>query len=117
LFAFSSLHCFDAVVWETGRASRLKCASQIPKILFWETYPGLKTRPITYIPEVVVAVMFVQAYNYHGETLLAQDKCGDAIKCLEESQSRNSAEFLSFFYFLSVQVIQVWILEPVQIWR
>jgi len=31
-----------------------------------------------------------QAYNYHGETLLAQDKCGDAIKCLEESQSRNS---------------------------
>jgi len=33
---------------------------------------------------------FAQAYNYHGETLLAQDKCGDAIKCLEESQSRNS---------------------------
>jgi len=27
------------------------------------------------------------AYNYHGETLLAQDKCGEAIKCLETSQS------------------------------
>ncbi|KAK2193286.1 hypothetical protein NP493_16g10019 [Ridgeia piscesae] len=26
------------------------------------------------------------AYNYHGETLLAQDKCGDAIGCLQESQ-------------------------------
>ena len=29
-----------------------------------------------------------KAYNYHGETLLAQDKCGEAIKCLEESQTR-----------------------------
>lgn len=25
------------------------------------------------------------AYNYHGEILLAQDKCGEAIKCLEEA--------------------------------
>ena len=30
--------------------------------------------------------MTVQAYNYHGEDLLAQDKCGEAIKCLEESK-------------------------------
>ena len=28
----------------------------------------------------------MQAYNYHGETLLAQDKCGEAIGCLQESQ-------------------------------
>jgi len=41
-------------------------------------------------------ILFAQAYNYHGETLLAQDKCGDAIKCLEESQSRNC---FSLFYF------------------
>lgn len=27
------------------------------------------------------------AYNYYGENLLAQDKCGEAIKCLQESQS------------------------------
>lgn len=27
------------------------------------------------------------AYCYHGETLLAQEKCGDAIKCLMESQA------------------------------
>ncbi|GAB1609744.1 BRO1 domain-containing protein BROX-like [Argonauta hians] len=26
------------------------------------------------------------AYTYHGETLLAQDKCGEAIKCLQEAQ-------------------------------
>ena len=38
---------------------------------------------------VLFMLWFGQAYNYHGETLLAQDKCGDAIKCLEESQSRN----------------------------
>jgi len=27
------------------------------------------------------------AYNYQGESLLAEDKCGDAIRCLQESQS------------------------------
>merc|ERR1719414_779200 len=27
------------------------------------------------------------AYNYQGEALLAEDKCGDAIRCLQESQS------------------------------
>lgn len=25
------------------------------------------------------------AYNFHGESMLAEDKCGEAIKCLEES--------------------------------
>ena len=34
---------------------------------------------------VHVNVVLFQAYNFHGETLLAQDKCGEAIKCLEES--------------------------------
>ena len=29
-----------------------------------------------------------QAYCYFGQDLLAQDKCGDAIKCLEESRKR-----------------------------
>jgi len=27
------------------------------------------------------------AYNYQGESLLAEDKCGDAIRCLQESQA------------------------------
>merc|ERR1712126_336373 len=27
------------------------------------------------------------AYNYQGEALLAEDKCGDAIRCLQESQA------------------------------
>lgn len=33
------------------------------------------------------AIYSAYAYNYFGENLLAQDKCGEAIKCLEESQS------------------------------
>jgi len=52
---------------------------------------------------IAVAVAFVQAYNYHGETLLAQDKCGDAIKCLEESQSRNSAQFLPILNIIEIK--------------
>lgn len=32
-----------------------------------------------------ILCLVLQAYNYHGETLLAEDKCGEAIKCLEES--------------------------------
>lgn len=33
------------------------------------------------------AIYAAYAYNYFGENLLAQDKCGEAIKCLQESQS------------------------------
>lgn len=33
-------------------------------------------------------IYFAYAYNFLGENLLAQDKCGEAIKCLQESQSR-----------------------------
>ena len=28
----------------------------------------------------------LQAYNYLGEDLLSQDKCGEAIRCLQESK-------------------------------
>ncbi|XP_013419651.1 BRO1 domain-containing protein BROX [Lingula anatina] len=31
------------------------------------------------------AFYMAYAYSYHGETLLAQDKCGEAIRCLRES--------------------------------
>ena len=27
------------------------------------------------------------AYNYNGESLLAEDKCGEAIRCLQESKA------------------------------
>ena len=33
-----------------------------------------------------VALYYAYAYNFHGDTILAEDKCGEAIKCLEESQ-------------------------------
>ncbi len=34
--------------------------------------------------------LLFQAYNFHGETLLAEDKCGLAIKCLQESKARKN---------------------------
>ncbi|KAI0216559.1 BRO1 domain-containing protein BROX [Lamellibrachia satsuma] len=33
-----------------------------------------------------VNIYHAYAYNYHGDALLAQDKCGEAIGCLQESQ-------------------------------
>ncbi len=33
-----------------------------------------------------------QAYCYFGQDLLAQDKCGDAIKCLQESLKSKKIE-------------------------
>jgi hypothetical protein len=38
-------------------------------------------------------IYLAYAYNYHGETLLAQDKCGEAIKCLEASQAHYNTSF------------------------
>ena len=35
-------------------------------------------------PMLMLSSLF-QAYNYHGENLLAEDKCGEAIRCLQES--------------------------------
>ena len=40
---------------------------------------------------------FVKAFNYHGETILAEDKCGLAIKCLQESKSRKYKFVLSTY--------------------
>ena len=37
-----------------------------------------------YIDNVVWTILF-QAHSYNGETLLAQDKCGEAIRGLQES--------------------------------
>ena len=31
-------------------------------------------------------LLICQAYNYMGENLLAQDKCGEAIRALQEAQ-------------------------------
>eukprot|EP00918_Siedleckia_nematoides_P029551 GHVU01063711.1.p1 GENE.GHVU01063711.1~~GHVU01063711.1.p1 ORF type:complete len:417 (-),score=54.68 GHVU01063711.1:1464-2714(-) len=46
-----------------------------------------------------VAIYYAYAYNYHGENLLAQDKCGEAIKCLEESKKYfDQAEQLARVY-------------------
>jgi len=57
-------------------------------------------RQVYLILFVYFVLGFAQAYNYHGETLLAQDKCGDAIKCLEESQSRNLSPVHFFRYLI-----------------
>lgn len=32
--------------------------------------------------------VFYQAYCYHGQTLLASDKCGEAIRSLQEAEKR-----------------------------
>ena len=40
-----------------------------------------------------------QAYCYFGQDLLSQDKCGDAIKCIEESQKCIK---LKFFFLISL---------------
>ena len=42
-------------------------------------------------------MFFLKAFNYHGETVLAEDKCGLAIKCLQESKSRKY-KFVMWFY-------------------
>jgi len=61
-------------------------------ILVWNNWDNCSTEIINGgNSSITYSRSFIQAYNYHGETLLAQDKCGDAIKCLEESQSRISA--------------------------
>ena len=44
-------------------------------------------KKIIWIPLLSEAVMygyFYQAYSYHGETLLASEKCGEAIRGLQE---------------------------------
>jgi hypothetical protein len=60
----------------TSADSSLKTLADDKVALKWRKYLQFKTE-----------IYLAYAYNFHGETLLAQDKCGDAIKCLEESQS------------------------------
>ena len=31
-------------------------------------------------------MIYLQAFNYQGENMLSQDKCGEAIRSLQESQ-------------------------------
>lgn len=55
-----------------------------------------------------------QAYNYHGEILLAQDKCGEAIKCLEEATkckfNRNTYKYLNILLHTHFLYIYSWML-------
>lgn len=39
----------------------------------------------------------IQAHSYNGESLLNQDKCGEAIRGLKESVD---CKFFSLFYYL-----------------
>lgn len=66
---------FETAQLYTAADSSLKTLSD-KSALKWQKYLQFKTE-----------IYFAYAYNFHGETLLAQDKCGEAIKCLEESQS------------------------------
>lgn len=70
----SALAFETAQLYTTADCSLKALADKVA--LKWQKYLQFKAE-----------IYLAYAYNYHGETLLAQDKCGDAIKCLEESQS------------------------------
>ena len=36
--------------------------------------------------DYLLSFLLLQAFNYEGENLLSQDKCGEAIRSLKESQ-------------------------------
>lgn len=70
----------SSLAFETARHferadSHLKSLDQ-SVVLKWRKYLMLKQ-----------AFYQAYAYCYHGETLLAQEKCGDAIKCLTEGEA------------------------------
>lgn len=70
----SSLAYETAQLYTTADCSLKVLANKVT--LKWQKYIQFKSE-----------IYYAYAYNYHGENLLAQDKCGEAIKCLEESQS------------------------------
>lgn len=73
--AFETAKCFEKA------DGHLKALEQ-PVVLKWRKYLQLKQ-----------AFYKAYAYCYHGETLLSQEKCGDAIKCLTESQQLSESCF------------------------
>lgn len=71
----------SALAYETSQLymtadCSLKALTTEKVALKWQKYLQFKSE-----------IYLAYAYNYHGETLLGEDKCGDAIKCLEASQT------------------------------
>ena len=52
-------------------------------------------------------VELLQAYNYHGDNILAADKCGEAIKCLQESIKRKFVFVFLWYVILCHQLCAV----------
>ncbi|CAD5110790.1 DgyrCDS155 [Dimorphilus gyrociliatus] len=69
----------SALAYETSNMYQSAHDSMIsledPNLLKWKKYLLFK-----------INIYMAYAFNYHGESLLASDKCGEAIKCLQESK-------------------------------
>lgn len=46
----------------------------------------------------LLVILFLQAYNYSGQNLLNQDKCGDAIRALQEAKKSMLSVFVHFLF-------------------